>query len=337
MIGEKQEKGKLKRRLATIEDEVKSNQDALKIKSFAVEHESKVAEETCPTCLQKISSSLLDPKATGFRRPMSINDNIEYLKQQRSAIKSLIAQSENAIEAKKLSLKKKNERINNLRTEIKDLKREIIRDDRIPSEAELRKLVRMENDLKSCEKTRSKFKEKHQELVSLAESYKKLRAKEKDLPSDLLSDLDKEKLNDLRYLTKKLLKNFGFKSTHITEVNISPENYRPTAEGIELAFDTSASDGIRLIWSYMLAIQALSNKYNLRHLGISFFDEPGQQEIEREDFQSFFKSTSSFESDENQVIVTTSENKNKVKTMVEKIDCNLINYDSEYIFTPDFN
>src|SRR5699024_2141398 len=120
-----------------------------KIKKFAIDHESKVAEETCPTCLQKISSSLLDPKSTGSRSPMSIEDNIEYLKQQRSAIDSLISQTTNAIEAKEISVEKKRDKISDLRTEIKDLKKEIIQDDRIPSESDLRKLVRMENDLQS--------------------------------------------------------------------------------------------------------------------------------------------------------------------------------------------
>ncbi|MEL7833552.1 AAA family ATPase [Fodinibius sp. N2] len=335
-ISEKKEKEKLHKRLSTIEEEIKNNQDAHKIQKYASDLNSTVAKETCPTCLQKISSSLLDPQATETRSPMSIKDNIEYLKQQRSAIKVLISQSENALQAKEVSVKNKKDKINGLRTEIRNLKSEILQDGRIPSEAELRKLIELKNDLSLYEKTRSNFLEKFKDLEKLTAQWSKILSREAELPSDLLSQTDHKKLTSLKNTTKSLLKRFGFKSTNLDEVSISLENYRPTAEGIELAFDTSASDGIRLIWSYMLAIQSISNEFAQKHLGISFFDEPRQQEVDHEDYYQFFKFCSNLEEDKNQTIITTSEDKEPVFEMTKGLDSTIINFDSQFIFQPNF-
>jgi hypothetical protein len=267
---------------------------------------------------------------------MSIKDNIEYLKEQRSAIKILISQSRNALEAKEVSIQNKTDKIDELRAEIRNLKSEILQDERIPSEAELRKLIKLKNDLALYEKTRENFLDKFEKLENLTTKWSEVLSREAELPSDLLSDTDLKKIDKLKKTTKNLLRRFGFKSTNTQGVSISHENYRPTAEGIELAFDTSASDGIRLIWSYMLSIQKASNDFGQKHLGISFFDEPRQQEVNHEDYYEFFKYCSNLKKDDNQILITTSEDKEPVSKMADNLDCNFINFDSQFIFQPNF-
>lgn len=46
-----------------------------------------------------------------------------------------------------------------------------------------------------------------------------------------------------------------------------------------MKFDSSASDNIRAIWSYTLALLKTSNEKNGNHPQIVIFDEPGQHSI----------------------------------------------------------
>lgn len=329
---EKSELKKLRERLDIIEEEIANNQDALKIQKYASGLESKVAEDTCPTCLQRISQSLLDPSTTQERRPMTLNDNIEYLKQQRTAIKTLISQTKNTIEVKSISVNNKKKLLSDVRVEIKDLKSQLIEDDRIPSKSELRQILKLENTLELYEKTRIRFNSKFEELKSLTSDWKDVLAREAKIPKDLFSTSDHQTLNKLKEITKILLNKFGFKSTKIEDVDISKDNYKPTAEGFELALDTSASDGIRLMWAYMLALLQVSNYFNLKHLGVLFFDEPGQQELERDDLRSFLVHSSSLDKKNNQIIVATSKDEDVFLDMVEDLECNLINFNAETKF-----
>lgn len=57
-----------------------------------------------------------------------------------------------------------------------------------------------------------------------------------------------------------------------------------------MKFDSSASDGIRVIWAFTMALLQVSIEKDGNHPGIIIFDEPLQQSIVPEDMKSFIES-----------------------------------------------
>ena len=100
---------------------------------------------------------------------------------------------------------------------------------------------------------------------------------------------------------------FGYKSASIADIEISRENLVPGLSRLELReiiksqpktdlksdikSDSSASDFVRLIWSYLLALYQTSSNPNFpgSHLGLLVFDEPGQHAMRAESQHALFQ------------------------------------------------
>ena len=124
---------------------------------------------------------------------------------------------------------------------------------------------------------------------------------------------------------QELLYEFGFASFRSTEITLSDDNFRPqvvTRDDEEnriekdIGFEVSASDGVRLKWAYYLALLAVSQFNNINHLGFVVFDEPGQQQMKDVDLSSFLRWSANHVSDDRQMIVSTSENLERVKNSI---------------------
>ncbi len=79
---------------------------------------------------------------------------------------------------------------------------------------------------------------------------------------------------------------FSFIRTSISNIDaieISRDNYMPVIDRFDMKFDSSASDNIRAIWSYTLALLQTSEKQIGNYLGVFIFDEPTQHSIGAED------------------------------------------------------
>lgn len=113
---------------------------------------------------------------------------------------------------------------------------------------------------------------------------------------------------------------FNYKSvSSYDSIQISRENYLPISEGFDMKFDSSASDNIRAIWSYTLALLKTSNEKNGNHPQIVIFDEPGQHSIVTNDMVSLFNEIIEMEGTK-QVILGITLNDGEIKGAVESID-----------------
>ena len=62
----------------------------------------------------------------------------------------------------------------------------------------------------------------------------------------------------------------------------------PTSDGFDMKFDSSASDNIRAIWAYTIALLKTSLETQGNHPAIILFDEPAQHSIDADDVISLF-------------------------------------------------
>jgi hypothetical protein len=134
---------------------------------------------------------------------------------------------------------------------------------------------------------------------------------------------------------------YGFRSFQPTEIHLSSDNFRPliyTREKDEIIekeinFEVSASDAIRLKWAYYLSLLSTSQRQTTNHFGLAIFDESGQQEMEKPNLSAFLEWASKRLREDQQVIVATSEQRERLEAVLAGSDAKLISFDG-FILQP---
>ena len=92
----------------------------------------------------------------------------------------------------------------------------------------------------------------------------------------------------------------------------------PMVENFDMKFDSSASDNIRVIWAYTLALLQTSLKYGGNHPGIIIFDEPDQHSIVISDLEKLFKTIINIKN-ECQVIIGITEKDSDTQSIINSL------------------
>lgn len=102
---------------------------------------------------------------------------------------------------------------------------------------------------------------------------------------------------------------------------ISNETYLPIIEGFDMKFDSSASDNIRAIWAFTMALMQTSTRKLGNHPNTLIFDEPDQHSIVIGDMGQFFDSIIEF-GGVCQVIIGITIKDSDTKAAIDKLDSN---------------
>ncbi len=275
--------------LNLIQTDITNNHDAKKLRNLGSKEGFNSFKDICPTCNQPISDTLL--VSQNVADVMSIDDNIKHLKSQEKLF-------EFAIEQKKTNIKNIESNISILENTVSKLYRlsrvtrnDIFAIDGSVSESTIYKKVELNKTIEELEKVKTDIEETKEEFKQLSDVWKQYLADLNKLPENKFTNLDERKIKSLRDNFVSNLKVFGYRSSSdINKVMISKDTYMPTIENFDLKFDSSASDHIRRIWAFTIALVQTSNELNGNHPGILIFDEPGQHSIVVEDMEAFLDS-----------------------------------------------
>ena len=279
----------------SIEEELKKNKIALKLKEFGAEQNLEIAKDCCPSCHQQVDDSLL--LADTLVQPMNLNDNIKYLDSQRKMVTRYLNGLEKSIQKLDIQSTGLIEEISDKRMFCLSLKKDLRVFD-VVSESEVRLKVQLEDKISSLTNAIDSINESIEKLRVISIQYKKAREDLGRIPTRKMSNHDSKKLRELQSSFRCLAQLFGYKSAPTTDIEINPTLF-PYLSGIELRevntdikSDSSASDFVRLIWAYLISIFSVSNKYNGNHLGFIVFDEPAQHSMAVSSINSLFKALS---------------------------------------------
>lgn len=331
---------KLKRyesQLESLKEDLRKNKGAQKVKKLGAEIDSKMANNLCPTCEQPIKDSLLPSDIA--QNPMLIEDNIVFIEAQIKMIKVYI-------EGLKFSVSEKEERLNrirlnlsNKRQSLRELKKELIADDRLPSELEIEKKLNIKKRIEFYTRFQEDFNELLDEAKQLSFEHEKLLKDTEKLPSDFFSVNDRKKLDYLLSQFKRLLTVFDYKSKSTEFIDISMDNYLPVAQkqfgedlkSYDLRFDSSASDFIRCIWAYTCSLYLTSDHFNANHPKLLMLDEPKQQDISLDHFKSFLKELSSYSGVQILLFASFENSDESYQIATKGLDFNLVYIDKKLI------
>ncbi|MED1481437.1 hypothetical protein [Bacillus altitudinis] len=315
--------------LKKLELDLKRNQEAEKLYKLGSDIDSSFSKGICPTCSQAVADSLL-PAETSIQ-PLDLSENITYIKEQINTLKFGIKQSHTVIQNKQSKLAVIMEHLDNARRELRLYKSELNSNPRLPTKKELDELVRLKiliNKLYDASSTFEKIETRFKVIVS---EWKDYLTRQEALPKDYFSELDKKKLTYFEKEFLSLLDNFNFSSINTNEITLSYDKYTPIVSGFDIKFDSSASDNIRLIWSYVIAVYKASQNFSGNHPGLMVFDEPGQQQMAVKSQKELFKVLSQTKG---QSIVGTSLEPEEIKEMTENYNLNIIDLGEDYIIKP---
>lgn len=275
--------------LAETSEDLERNKTVMKLRNLGAQMDLKVAADHCPTCHQKVEDTLLLGIVSGPQ--MDLNTNIEYLDSQRRMLKNQINgaleeihRSEIAVTEVATRLAKTHDYRNSLRGDVSKGAAE--------SRAIVRRQIQIEFELSNLQGFSAQAATL---MVTLGEIANRLAANQADrrtLPRDVYSQADLSKISLFEKNFRGNASSFGYESADIKDIRISLDSLTPILSELELreirtrvqtslTADSSASDFVRLIWSYLLALYQTSSMrgFEGNHPGLLLMDEPGQHSM----------------------------------------------------------
>lgn len=285
--------------LKSIKKDLKANKLTEKLVKFgADESELDFAKGKCHTCMNPIDDILISPDSVAM--PMSLQENITHLDNQNKMTKSLLDGLEKNIERDKGQLLTINREVIKFRKELISLKRDIKSTSNF-KEADVRRKITVENRQVEVSKL-----EEHVEIIlnvltTLSVTYKELNGSISNLSKYSFTYEDRAKITAFSNEFKSLASKFGYRSAEVDEIEVkagtllpylqdlelreqldTPSELKKKKEGVsttDIKSDSSASDFVRLIWSYLIALYKASAATGGNHPGLILFDEPAQHSM----------------------------------------------------------
>jgi len=275
-----------KERKKELENDLNQNKYHKKVKEKGAESGLLVANDTCPYCEQSLNDSLLPKEINQI--PMQIDENISFLESQINLINLYTNNFLSENERTESQINAHNQEISNIRSQIRSLKTQLVSDNRLPSLEIIERRLRLKARLELYTNRLNEVPSFQEKFYNLSLQWAKILSQESEL-SKSLSQTDENKLRDLQSGFKRLLSDFNYRSKSLSDIHISKETFLPVVERYSLKFDSSASDFIRAIWSYTLALRDVSVKFRGNHPNFFMLDEPGTQETANDDLRKLFK------------------------------------------------
>lgn len=271
--------------LAEATEDLERNRTAAKLKNLGAKHDIEMASGHCPTCHQAVDDTLLVSVATGPQ--MDLATNIGYLEsqcrmlhRQISGLRESIKDTEARVAELSVRLAAKHDYLTALRGDMSSGATE--------SKAIVRRQVQIEVEVESLQGLLAKAEDVFRRLSEIAIRLKKNQADRTRLPKNAYTEDDEARISVFQKQFRANAGSFGYESAPIGDIEISKDMLIPSLAQLELReirtdikSDSSASDFVRLIWSYLIALYQTSalQEVSGNHPGVLMLDEPGQHSM----------------------------------------------------------
>lgn len=304
--------------LEIINKDLNNNKDLQKLKKLGALKDSKIINDICPICNQKIQDCLLSQSDS--LKVMSIEDNIKHLQEQKKLLEyTMKAHKENIEQYNKFAESMKTN-IEKKRRTIRRIINDIYSTDTSVAETIVYKKVTIDNEIEELQKLMLEIEEYKNKLLKLSREWVDLIEIRKKIPKDSFSEEDNIKIKHLQNDFIEKIQKYRYSSIdNLSEIEISKEKLLPTVYGFDLTSDCSASDNIRVIWAFTLSLLCNSLKFNGNHPNFLIIDEPEQQSIVSEDLYNFLNDLYELK-EKTQIIVGITLKDDKLKNYVKSLE-----------------
>jgi hypothetical protein len=306
--------------LEIVNADIRNNEDAARLQKFGSEAmDGALSVDICPTCKQHIQDNLLTAGTdSGF---MNIEDNIRHLKEQKKMLEFSLNSHKNTCDDLHREKQHIETKLQTLRRLAQTLRSDLYTTTNTEaSEAIMLKKIEVSRQIEHLLKLQNTISAMLDKLKELSGHWNTYLDQKGKLPSRTLSDSDSDKIRLLKSRFIANLKRYHYRSlSSFDGIDISEESLLPTIDGFDMKFDSSASDGIRVIWAFTMALLWVSIERNGNHPGVVIFDEPAQQSIVPDDMKSFINYATELGTD-CQIITAITLNSYELISIMEGLD-----------------
>jgi hypothetical protein len=316
-------------RLQAIEEDLRQNQDNLKLRHLGSVQEFDIINDRCPVCHQELRDSLLPQDLE--RQPMSLEENINFLKEQRNIFRFMREQALRVISEKDRQVSAFRQGANENRSRIRILKETLLSRGEEPSLAAVERKYRLRDRIDKIDRLHKLAESLFSRLEQLSQEWAGIESARAQEPKEGLSATDVAKLTDLESSIKEQLSSYQFSSREPDDLSVSRGTYQLVHEGFDLQFEISASDVVRVLWAYLLGLLEVSRDWSTNHLGLLIADEPRQQEMAHESMTEFLRRASTAGQFGQQVIVTTSFDESLIRSELKEAPHTLLSFEGRIL------
>ncbi|MCS6123993.1 hypothetical protein [Shewanella baltica] len=320
-------------RINDVKDSLRKYKDLVKLESIGSEEEFQLDLNKCPTCHTDIEDSLLFHVQSEQTKFLGLSDNIKYLEKQKEAFDALLAGEKRNTNLKQMRLAEARVKLSETRQLIRAIKDSLVDTQATPSRVEIKRELLIESEIEKLEAAlQNELRIKDKLTVTLID-WNTANSALAAIPYSGLSPNDRKKLEALKNSFIGNLDEFGYSSNSLSDFQISQTSYKPTLNDVDINSEASASDNIRVIWSYLYSVLTLDITTSLptNHLGLLIMDEPRQQEAKYESFSTFISKAANVKEMQKQIIIGTSEKYSDLLDAIKDKPANLMHFDSDII------
>lgn len=333
--------------LASASEDVERNKTAQKLRNLGAQMDVEVATDHCPTCHQAVDDTLLLGIVTGPQ--MDLETNIEYLNSQRKMLQSQIngvveeiRQSEIAVTNVATRLAATHDYRKSLRGDVSTGVTE--------SRAIVRRQIQIELELSNLKAFQEQVTVLIAKFMEIADRLAANQTARLALPKETYNETDIERISLFEKNFRANASSFGYESAEIASIRISLDTLTPILFELELreiresgenrtkaqtnlTADSSASDFVRLIWSYLLALYQTSATPGFEgyHPGFLLMDEPGQHSMRPASQRALLQLLIGQRGLQSIVAASFDENESVFKEATTGLDFKLIQWDGKVI------
>lgn len=247
------------------------------------------------------------------------------------AFRAIEAETRRAIETAEAIDAENHRIISELRSRVRGLRLSVARPAESPSVAAIEQRLRAEARVQELEDLSLLLGHLENELASLAEAARVTQGQLGNLPEARLTGSEQARLTTLETSFLDQLRAYGLESFPIAELAISRDTFRPEREGVDLGFDPSASDGIRIVWAYLLGLLETARAFKTNHSGLLIFDEPRQQSAAERSLAELLAGASSARDSGQQVIFATSEPRERIAPAIQQLNVQFLDFEGRLL------
>lgn len=311
-------------RIQALREDRRKYKDEQRLRQRGAPGNLSLIRDSCPTCKQPLKDVLLPQQAAG--EPMTLEDNLRFIEGQLGLFNDIRREAETVLIAKQQRILALRQKSSDQAAVLRDRKRTLRGDAEAPSIAAVRERLLEEDRIGRLEELSARFEESLNEFAAVADRWRVNQGKLQTALQASLSIADRQKIEALQKSVVEQLRQYGFKSFEPEQIRISDETYRPNRDGADLpsAVLMSASDAVRLIWAYLVALWELSRSTNTNHPGVLVFDEPQQQHMKEISFEALLKRLAPCREAGQQAIIATSEGLESLGRMLDGVPSQVI-------------
>jgi len=311
---ERLETQRLTERLAGVDEELRRTQDAEKLARLGAVRDLKLSGNHCPTCDQMLSDTLVSQRV--LQNVMPLPENVEYLKEQREIVVAMRDRSVRRTQALEIELASIRNRADVVRSQIRALRSTLTSSNTTPSVAVIQERLRLEELVRKLSEVEQEFSIRLESIGRMVAEWNSIAARRSALPRSSFSAQDEAKIKAFQEMFVRHVRAFGLTSLEPETLSVDPSTFRPIHGGFELEFDLSASDAVRVIWSYLVSLLEMGRRFPTNHPGLLILDEPRQQSARRESLGELLRSAGSAGQLGQQIIIATSEDPETLRPLL---------------------